>query len=119
LSNGFQKAEDGLMKEETKRSAEMRQVLEEYKASGLSRRAFCEQRGMALTTLDYWVRDLGQKATKQAQAPRARLVKVEVAAASATSGVFTVRVTNGRRIESSWSYTDAELARLIRVVESA
>jgi hypothetical protein len=32
---------------------------------------------------------------------------------------FTLSLANGRRIESSWRFTDAELARLIRVAESA
>jgi hypothetical protein len=40
------------MGKETKRSAEMRRVLEEYAASGLNRRQFCQERGMALTTFD-------------------------------------------------------------------
>ena len=35
----------------------MRRVLEEYTASGLARREFCQQRGIALTTFDYWRRE--------------------------------------------------------------
>lgn len=45
------------MGKETERSAEMRRVLEEYAASGLTRREFCERRGIALTTFDYWRRE--------------------------------------------------------------
>jgi hypothetical protein len=45
-------------------------------------------------------------------------VKVEVAASEA-AGPFILSLANGRRIESSWGYADAELARLIRVAESA
>jgi hypothetical protein len=97
----------------------MRRVREEDKASGLSGREFGEQRGMALTTLDYWIQEHARKAGKQTQVPRARLVKVEEAAASASVGVFRVSVAKGRRIESCWTYADAERARLIRVVESA
>jgi len=109
-------AEDGSMGKETKRSAEMRRTLEEYGASGLGRREFCEQRRIPLTTFDYWRREHAAKARKQGKPPR--LVKVEVAA-SESAGQFTLNLANGRRIESSWRFADAELARLIRIAESA
>ena len=32
---------------------------------------------------------------------------------------FALSLRNGRRIESSWQFADAELARLIRIAESA
>jgi hypothetical protein len=104
------------MREETKRSAEMRRMLEEYKVSGLSRRKFCEERSIPLTTFDYWRWEHGGKAGKQARRPR--LVKVDVAA-SETAGQFVLSLANGRRIESSWGFADIELARLIRIAESA
>lgn len=109
-------AEDGGMGKETERCAEMRRVLEEYAASGLSRREFCQQRGIALTTFDYWRREHMVKPRKQVRRPRLVAVKV----ANAEPGPdFTLSLTNGRRIESSWQFADAELARLIRIAESA
>ena len=101
---------------ETERSQQMRRMLEEYRASGLSRQEFCQQRSIALTTFDYWRREHGAKPGKQARPPR--LVRVEVAA-SETAGQFTLSLANGRRIESSWRFADAEMARLIRIAESA
>jgi hypothetical protein len=101
---------------ETARSQQMRQMLEEYAASGLGRREFCEQRGIALTTFDYWRREHGNKRRKQSRRPR--LVKVEVAAGEG-AGQFALSLANGRRIESSWRFADVELARLIRVAENA
>lgn len=101
---------------ETERSQQMRRMLEEYKASGLSRQEFCQQRSIPLTTFDYWRREHGVKPGKQARP--ARMLKVEVAASEA-SGQFTLSLANGRRIESSWRFADAELARLIRIAESA
>lgn len=97
------------MGKETRRAAEMRLVIEEYAASGLGRKQFCEQRGMTLTTFDYWRRELRGKP---------RLLKVKVAA-SEPMGQFVLTLANGRRIESSWRFSDDELARLIRVAESA
>jgi hypothetical protein len=32
---------------------------------------------------------------------------------------FTLSLANGRRIECSWRFADVELARLIRIAESA
>jgi hypothetical protein len=108
--------EDGGMGKETQRSAEMRLMLEEYKGSGLSRREFCQQRSIALTTFDYWRREHAMKPRKQEQRPR--MVKVEVANVE-PAPQFTLSLANGRRIECSWLFADVELARLIRIAESA
>lgn len=94
----------------------MRRVLEEYRTSGLSRQEFCQQRSIPLTTFDYWRREQAEKPRKQGKRPR--LVKVEVAV-SESAGQFTLSLANGRRIESSWRFAEAELARLIRIAESA
>jgi transposase-like protein len=94
----------------------MRRVVEEYGASELSRREFCEQRGVALTTLDYWRRKYTVKPRRQARRPR--LVAVQVAHEEQAPN-FTLSLANGRRIESSWGFADADLARLIRIAESA
>jgi len=100
---------------ETARAQQMRRVVEEYAASGLGRREFCEQRKIALTTLDYWRRELGGKVQKPTKRPR--LVRVEVAGEAGPG--FTLRLGNGRSIESAWRFAEAELTRLIRVAESA
>ncbi len=109
-------AEDVGMGKETERSAEMRRVLEEYAAGGLSRREFCQQRGITLTTFDYWRRVHSDKPRKQARRPR--LVAVKVTHAEPAPD-FRLSLGNGRRIECSWRFADAELARLIRIAESA
>jgi hypothetical protein len=104
------------MGNETKRSAEMRRVLEEYAASGLRRREFCEQRGIALTTFDYWRREHAVQPRKPERGPR--MVAVQVTNAELAEH-FTLSLTNGRRIECSWQFAEAELARLIRIAERA
>jgi len=101
---------------ETERSQQMRQMLEEYKTSGLSRREFCQQRSIPVTTFDYWRGKDGVKFGKPVRGTQ--LVKVEVAASEIT-GQFTLSLANGRRIESSWRFAEADLARLIRIAESA
>lgn len=99
------------MGKETRRSTEMRRVLEEWEASGLTRRAFCQKRGIAVTTFDYWRRE---------HAGRPRMVKVEVAAPEVAAASFTLLLANGRRIEcwsASAGQADEGLARLIRIAE--
>jgi hypothetical protein len=56
------------MRQETVRAGEMRKILGEFSKSNLRRREFCAKRGMALTTFDYWRRQLRAKP---------RLVEVE------------------------------------------
>ena len=109
-------ADDGGMGKETDRSAEMRRVVGEYATSGLGRREFCEQRGMALTTLDYWRRELSGKPRKQERRPRMVAVKVDPAEPAPH---LVLSLVNGRRIECSWRFAEAELARLIRIAENA
>jgi hypothetical protein len=93
-----------------KRSAgDIRRVVNAFQSSGLTRREFCQRHHIAVTTLDYW---------RRAQSRPARLVEVEVAAREPAPG-FTLSLANGRRIESAWRFVEDELARLIRVAESA
>ena len=109
-------AEDGGMGKETERSVEMRRVLEEYAAGGLSRREFCQQRGITLTTFDYWRRVHAVQPPKPARRPRMVAVKLAHAEPAAD---FRLSLGNGRRIECSWGFADAELVRLIRIAENA
>jgi len=93
-----------------RRSAEeIQQLLEEYRASGMTRIAYCRQSGVALSTLGRYLRGNGSK--------RQRLIRVRVAAPSEPDRGFVLVLGNGRRIESGWKFGEAELARLIRVVE--
>ena len=100
---------------EKKRSAEEgRQIIEEFERSGLSRREFCKRSDIPVTTLDYW---------RWKKAQKRRLVEVAIEKAPADkpepSAGFAVVLLDGRRIESSWGFRDAELSGLIRIVESA
>ena len=83
-----------------------RQLMERYAASGMTRRAYCAQHGIAVSTLDYW-------RLKR----RPKLVRISVDPQQGGAG-FTLTLANGRRIESSWSFAEADLTRLIRAVEA-
>jgi transposase-like protein len=103
-------AEYGGMGKQRRSAADIRRMVQEFQSSGETRREFCQRHHIPVTTLDYWRR--------RAQPRPPRLVEVEVAA-SEPSASFTLSLANGRRIESSWRFADAELVRLIRIAESA
>ena len=86
-------------------------IVEEFEQSGLKRRQFCERNNLPVTTLDYW-------RSQKAKAVRPRLVPVAVQQPESSAG-FRLTLANRRRIESPWKFPEADLARLIRIVESA
>jgi hypothetical protein len=102
---------------ETKRMAhrrsseEIEQLLEQYRASGVTQIEFCRQSGTVLSTLGRYLR--------RRRAPEQQLVRVKVESAAEAAGGFVVVLGNGRRIESGWRFEDAGLGRLIRIAESA
>jgi transposase-like protein len=96
---------------------ERRRLLAEHRKSGMTRKEFCERHGIPLTTLDSW-----NRAERKVGNPRLLAVKIqhktERNEADERQG-FTLSLGNGRRIASSWQFSEADLGRLIRVVESA
>lgn len=88
----------------------MRKIVEEFRSAGLTRREFCGQRGISLTTFDYWRSQFRSKP---------RLVKVEVAQPEEAAQSLTLRLANGRSIETLGRFDEEELARLIRIAERA
>lgn len=96
--------------------AERQRLVEEYRASGMTRKQFCELHQLSLTTLESW------KRAERAPAASPQLVAVKVEPDSdvitADRG-FTLCLANGRRIEASWKFQDVELSRLIRIAEGA
>jgi hypothetical protein len=90
---------------------EIQQIVERYRASGLSQLEYCRQTGTVLSTLGRYLR--------RGQRPKQPLVRVKVEAPPEPGTGFVLMLGNGRRIASNWGFEDAELARLIRVTESA
>jgi hypothetical protein len=97
-------AENGKMRSKE----EVRGIVEGFAKSGMTRRQYCAKHKIPITTLDYW---------RQAQKRKPKLIEVAIEAQPQAGG-FTLVLVNGRRIESSWKFAEAELARLIRVTES-
>ena len=90
--------------------AEIEQLLKAYEERGeQTQRGFCEQRGIALTTLDYYRR----RSAKPGKG-RVRLARVQVEPEPGAA-LFRLVLANGRRIECG----EAALAQLIRIAERA
>ena len=95
-----------------KRSAEeIKALLSGHKASGLTRSEYRGRVGIPVSTFDYYRRQASLKKS-------VKLVRVKVQP-ERPSSTFTLVLANGRRIESAWEFSEAELARLIHVVEGA
>jgi hypothetical protein len=90
---------------------EVRGLVDGFAKSGLTRREYCAQHNIAVTTLDYWRR------THKQRKPRLIEVAIEPAPPQ-SSGGFSLVLVNGRRIESPWKFPEADLARAIRVAEA-
>jgi transposase-like protein len=86
---------------------EKQRVVDGFTQSGMTRREYCQKHNIAITTFDYWRRNRKHKP---------RLVEVTVEAPPAAG--FSLVLSNGRRIESSWKFGEADLLRLIRTAEA-
>ena len=86
---------------------EIRGIIEGFAISGMTRREYCEKHKVPVTTFDYWRR------RQKSKPPRL----VEVALETQPSAGFALVLSNGRRIESSWRFSEADLLRLIRAAE--
>src|SRR5438067_1633864 len=89
---------------------EIEQLLEQYRASGLTQLEYCRQSGIVLSTLGRYLRRGGAEP---------QLVRINVESVADSGAGFALVLGNGRRIESGWQFGDAELSRLIRIVEGA
>lgn len=92
---------------------EVEQVVQQYRASGLSQREYAEQTGIKLSTLGRYLRREGRT-----EAPQ-QLVRVKLETPGEPDTGFVLMLGNGRRIASGWGFSEPALARLIRVVEHA
>jgi hypothetical protein len=87
---------------------EIRRIVEGFAKSGVTRREYCAKNGIGMSTLDYWRR------VHRKEKPK--LVKVDIEPGQPVAG-FALVLGNGRRIESSWGFSAAEMEKLIRVAE--
>ena len=100
--------------------AEIQQLVVEYQASGLSRTAFCQQRGLSLSTLARYRRR--QERTAGGAAAGKHWLAVEVSGSAAVVGGegasgLAVVLPGGQRIEVGRGFDADTLRRLLAVME--
>src|SRR5215475_4123367 len=103
-------ANTGVMRQRRSRE-EIEQIVEGFRASGLSKIEYCRQSGVVLSSLGRYLR--------RSEISGQRLVRVKVETPVAPDTGFVLMLVSGRRIASSWGFADADMARLIRLAENA
>ena len=103
--------------------AEVEALVSEFEASGLKRESFCQQRGLAVGTLDKYRRRAraGRRSSSRPMLP------VEVVWSTAQNpgsetgrdGVLVVELRSGRRIEVRRGFDVGTLERLLTVLDRA
>ena len=115
------------MKRLTPRALEMRRLIEEQSASGVSVAEFARRRGVTPWKIWYWRQRLGASAAAAATAStmvRVRIIgdddsrEPETAQIKGMAAAFAIATRNGRRIEVAGDFSASDLRRLIEVVES-
>jgi len=93
---------------------EAERLVRDFEQSGLTRKAFCEARGVALHTLDYY---RARYRTSRAALAAQELLPVDLIGTPSVSGGVRVELANGRRIVVEAGFDASVLKRLIAVLE--
>ena len=101
--------------------SEVEALVAEFEASGLMREAFCQQRGLAVGTLDKYRR----RAHAERRSSGGPMLPVEVVWSTAQNpnidtgrdGVLVVELRSGRRIEVRRGFDAGTLERLLTVLD--
>jgi transposase len=87
---------------------------EGWRSSGLSQRAYCAREGIAVSTLQLWLR---RERAKGIEAPRFVPITVEAPAVAQYDEPLEVVLLSGRRLRLAAPRNETELARLVRLLE--
>ena len=94
--------------------AQREQILNDYRSTQLSQREFARQTGIAVSTLQLWLR---KAAVRPSLAPGAGFVEVPNPLARASSAAaYRLHLAGGLELEIASGFRPAELAGLLRVL---
>ena len=113
-------SEPGVVRRRRSR-VEVEKLVAEYKASGMTRDAFCQQRDLSVAALDEYRRRVHGRRQSRGRS----FVPVEVVASTAQGvnsdagcdGVLFVELRSGRRIEVRRAFDAETLERLLTVLD--
>lgn len=104
--------------------AEIERLVVLYRSSGMGRSEFCRSQGMALSTLDRYLKKQQKEQSRAGtnSVERSRLVAVELAAVPSIAGGELcsspmVLLINSRRIEVRRGFDAETLAQVVTVLE--
>ena len=99
-------------------AAEIEKIVIDFERSGLNRRQYGEQRGIALPTLD-WYRRRVRAGRGSPNIVPVTMKKTPAPEIPGPDHGFTLTLGNGCRIEIGRDFNDDQLARLIRIAGAA
>jgi transposase-like protein len=97
--------------------AEAAQLVAEYQASQLSKREFCRERGVAVSTLEAYRSGRRLARPKPAQWMEVEVREVQSGAVEEEGSGLALVLAKGRKIEVSRSFDTATLAQLLNLLE--
>jgi hypothetical protein len=97
-----------------RKEQQWRRWIGEWRASGLTVRAFCDRRGLAIPTFYAWRRTLERRAAEQ---PAFVPVHVVADAAPAQAGALEVVLRDGRTVRVAPGFDEGTLRRLLVALE--
>ena len=104
----------GVSERRRRSQAEAESLVRDFEQSGLSRKAFCSARGVALHTLDYYrARHRGRRGVSASQ----ELLPVDLIGTSSACGGLRVELANGRRIVVEAGFDVSVLKQLVAALE--
>jgi transposase-like protein len=94
--------------------AEAERLVRDFEQSGLSRKAFCAARGVALHTLDYYRH---RNRVRRRAGGADQLIPVELVDPAHATGGLRVELANGRCLVVEAGFDASHLKRLLAVLE--
>lgn len=94
--------------------AEAERLVRDFEQSGLTRKAFCTARGVAVHTLDYYRH---RERARRVATPAEEFLPVELVGSTPANVGLRVELANGRRIVVEAGFDVGHLKRLISVLE--
>ncbi|SIR04512.1 hypothetical protein SAMN05920897_1292 [Alkalispirochaeta americana] len=99
------------------RDAYRRSVVHQYRESGMSRKAFCAENGVALSSLDLWKRRYSNR-TDDLENSAPSVVSLGTVTPARTGRTLRVSSTSGVNAELDLPATDSEIAAVVRAIAS-
>jgi len=97
--------------------AEVDQILEDFKASHMTQRAFAESRGLSLSTLSFWMHK-GRRVKPEAKETAPTVLPVAIGALGSSKEPFEIRLHDGLVVRVPVDFDATALRRLLEVVDS-